>query len=264
LLIINVIKTAYAGTFVPAEDDQAPAMQASATPEKGHRGLESRPIQFTIIALVVILIGGIVQFVPMFMIKSNVPLIEAVTPYTPLELQGRDIYIREGCHNCHSQMVRPFRSEVERYGDYSKAGETVYDHPFQFGSKRTGPDLARAGVIGSLVNKPNSWHLTHFDDPQKLIPQSIMPPYPWLLTRDLDTTTTAKKIRVMQTLGVPYPENYDLIANEELMKQAAEIAGGLRNEGFEIADNKEVIAIIAFMQRLGKDISNPAATAVNQ
>jgi cytochrome c oxidase cbb3-type subunit I/II len=264
LLIINVIKTAYSGKFIAMEDDQAPPMHVSETPERGHRGLESRPVQFTILALVVILIGGIVQFVPMFMIKSNVPLIEAVQPYTPLELQGRDIYIREGCHNCHSQMVRPFRSEVERYGDYSKAGETVYDHPFQFGSKRTGPDLARAGVLGSLVHKPNSWHLTHFDDPQKLIPQSIMPPYSWLLTRDLDTTTTAKKIRVMQTLGVPYPENFDLIANDDLMKQAQEIAGGLRRDGFEIADNKEVIAIIAFIQRLGKDISNPGSPLSNQ
>jgi cytochrome c oxidase cbb3-type subunit I/II len=257
-LLINVIKTAYAGKFVRFEDDSAPALQMGTTPERGHRGLESRPVQFTILALVVILIGGIVQFVPMFVIKTNIPTIEAVKPYTPLELHGRDLYVREGCHNCHSQMVRPFRSEVERYGDYSKAGETVYDHPFQFGSKRTGPDLARAGVAGSLVHKPNSWHLTHFDDPQKLIPQSIMPPYPWLLTRDLDISTTARKIRVMQTLGVPYPEGYDLIANDELMAQAAQIAGALRREGFDIEDTREVIAMIAYIQRLGFDISQNA------
>lgn len=255
LLIINVIKTAGVGKFVRFESDQAPALNPESLTDRGHRGLESRPVQFTILALVVILIGGIVQFVPMFMIKSNVPTIEAVKPYTPLELQGRDIYIREGCYNCHSQLVRPFRSEVERYGDYSKAGEVVYDHPFQFGSKRTGPDLARAGVPGSLVNKPNSWHFTHFADPQKLIPQSIMPPYPWLYKRDLDLSTTAKKIRVMQALGVPYPEEYDKIANEELMLQAKLIADGLRNDGFENVDeNKEVMAMIAYIQRLGLDI----------
>jgi cytochrome c oxidase cbb3-type subunit I/II len=257
LMIINVIKTARIGKFARFEQDQAPALDLANSTDRGHRLLESRPVQFTILALIAILIGGIVQFVPMFMIKSNVPTIEAVKPYTPLELQGRDIYLREGCYNCHSQMVRPFRSEVERYGDYSKSGEVVYDHPFQFGSKRTGPDLARAGVPGSLVNKPNSWHFVHFEDPQKLIPQSIMPPYPWLLTRDLDISTTAKKIRVMQSLGVPYPEGYDEMANDELMAQAAKIAGGLRNEGIDIDDDKEVIALIAYIQRLGLDIHKP-------
>lgn len=257
LLIINVIKTALAGTYVRFEEDQAPALPAKLAPERGHRGLESRPVQFTILALIVILIGGIVQFMPMFMIKSNVPTIEAVLPYTPLELHGRDIYVREGCYNCHSQMVRPFRSEVERYGDYSKAGEAVYDHPFQFGSKRTGPDLARAGVAGSSVNKPNSWHLTHFEEPQKLIPQSIMPPYPWVLANELDISTTAAKIKAMQVMGVPYPEGFHEIANDELRKQAAEIAGELRSGGFSIEDSKEVIALIAYIQRLGFDISKP-------
>jgi cytochrome c oxidase cbb3-type subunit I/II len=258
LLFINVFKTMSGGTFVRMEEDQAPVMVKPLVREKGHRGLESRPVQFTLIALIVILIGGIVQFVPMFMIKTNIPVIEAVQPYTPLELHGRDIYVREGCYNCHSQMVRPFRSEVERYGDYSKAGETVYDHPFQFGSKRTGPDLARSGVMGSLSYKPSSWHLTHFEDPQKLIPQSIMPPYPWLLKRDLDTTTTAKKIRVMQRLGVPYAPGFDLLANENLAMQAANIAAELRLGGFDIEDNKEVIALIAYMHRLGFDIHRPA------
>jgi cytochrome c oxidase cbb3-type subunit I/II len=255
LLIINVIKTAQIGTFVATEEDEAPAFKPeSISGDRGHRRIEGKPVLFTIIALVVISIGGIVQFVPMFMVESNVPTISAVTPYTPLELQGRDIYLREGCYNCHSQMVRPFRSEVERYGDYSKAGEAVYDHPFQFGSKRTGPDLARAGVPGSLVNKPNSWHYNHFLDPQKMIPQSIMPPYPWLIKRDLDISSTPKKIRVMQALGVPYPDGYDQIANDDLMKQANQIAQGLRNEGIEVDDTKEVIALIAYIQRLGADI----------
>lgn len=255
LLIINVIKTAQIGTFIATEEDEAPAFKPeSISGDRGHRRIEGKPVLFTIIALVVISIGGIVQFVPMFMVESNVPTISAVTPYTPLELQGRDIYLREGCYNCHSQMVRPFRSEVERYGDYSKAGEAVYDHPFQFGSKRTGPDLARAGVPGSLVNKPNSWHYNHFLDPQKMIPQSIMPPYPWLIKRDLDISSTPKKIRVMQALGVPYPDGYDQIANDDLMKQANQIAQGLRNEGIEVDDTKEVIALIAYIQRLGADI----------
>lgn len=258
LLFINVYKTMNLGTFLRTEEDQAPALVKPMAREKGHRGLESRPVQFTLIALIVILIGGIVQFVPMFMVKTNIPLIEAVQPYSPLELHGRDLYVREGCYNCHSQMVRPFRSEVERYGDYSKAGETVYDHPFQFGSKRTGPDLARSGVMGSMSYKPASWHLTHFEDPQKLIPQSIMPPYPWLLKQDLDTTTTAKKIRVMQQLGVPYAAGFDQLANEDLTIQAAAIAAELRLGGFDIEDGKEVIALIAYMHRLGLDIHRPA------
>jgi cytochrome c oxidase cbb3-type subunit I/II len=260
LLIINVIKTAQIGTFIATEEDEAPAFKPeSISGDRGHRRIEGKPVLFTIIALVVISIGGIVQFVPMFMVESNVPTISAVTPYTPLELQGRDIYLREGCYNCHSQMVRPFRSEVERYGDYSKAGEAVYDHPFQFGSKRTGPDLARAGVPGSLVNKPNSWHYNHFLDPQKMIPQSIMPPYPWLIKRDLDISSTPKKIRVMQALGVPYPDGYDQLANDDLMEQANQIAQGLRNEGIEVDDTKEVIALIAYIQRLGADIHRAAS-----
>ncbi len=263
LMLINVIKTAGLGKFLRFESDQAPALSLAGPTDSGHRLLESRPVQFTILALIAILIGGIVQFTPMFMVKSNVPLIEAVKPYTPLELQGRDIYLREGCYNCHSQMVRPFRSEIERYGDYSKAGEVVYDFPFQFGSKRTGPDLARAGVAGSLVNKPDSWHFVHFDDPQKLIPQSIMPPYPWLLKNELDISSTPKKIRVMQALGVPYPEGYDQIANDDLMRQAAHIAGALRNGGLDIEDNKEVIALIAYIQRLGLDIHKPAVVESN-
>ncbi len=255
LMIYNVIKTTKAGNFVATEDDEAPALDLGPTKnDRGHRRIESKPVLFTILSLIVISIGGIVQFVPMFMVKSNVPTISAVKPYTPLELQGRDIYVREGCHNCHSQMVRPFRSEVERYGDYTKAGETVYDHPFQFGSKRTGPDLARAGVPGSLVNKPNSWHYNHFLDPQKMIPESIMPPYPWLIKRDLDLSTTPRKIRAMQWLGVPYPDGYDQIANDELMKQATEIANDLRSGGIEVEPTKEVIALIAYIQRLGLDI----------
>lgn len=259
LMFINLIKTAGSGKFLATEEDAAPALyDQKHGVDKGHRKIEGKPVVFTILALVAILIGGIVEFVPMFMIKSNVPTIASVQPYTPLELQGRDLYLREGCYNCHSQMIRPFRSEVERYGEYTKAGETVYDHPFQFGSKRTGPDLAREGVVGGPIYKPYSWHYTHFLEPQKLVAQSIMPPYPWLISRDLDISTTPKKIKVMQTLGVPYPEGYADIANDDLMKQAAEIADGLRANGIEVAPTKEVIAMIAYMQRLGTDIYKPA------
>ncbi|MBW7847911.1 MAG: cytochrome-c oxidase, cbb3-type subunit I [Bacteroidales bacterium] len=252
LLIINVLKTMKMGTFVKTEDDQAPALKLHK--DTGHRFIESKPVLFTTIALVVILIGGIVEFVPMFMVKSNVPTIAAVQPYTPLELEGRDIYVREGCYLCHSQMVRPFRSEVERYGDYSKAGEAVYDHPFQFGSKRTGPDLAREGVKSGKNYKPDSWHYNHFFNPQKMVAQSIMPPYPWIINNSLNTSLTAKKIRVMQTLGVPYPEGYAEKAVDDLKKQAATIAQGLRDGGIDVSDDKEVIALIAYIQRLGTDI----------
>lgn len=253
LMMINVRKTVSAGKFVVSEEDAAPALHAHGV-DKGHRLIEGKPLLFTVLALVAILIGGIVEFVPMFMVKSNVPTIASVQPYTPLELEGRDIYVREGCYTCHSQMVRPFRSEVERYGDYTKAGETVYDHPFQFGSKRTGPDLAREGVKTGKIYKPDSWHYNHFNNPQKMVAQSIMPPYPWIINNTLNTSTTAKKIRVMQALGVPYPEGYDAKAVEDLKKQAAQIAQGLRDGGIDVTDDKEVIALIAYIQRLGTDI----------
>ncbi|HRN95779.1 MAG TPA: cbb3-type cytochrome c oxidase subunit II, partial [Chitinophagales bacterium] len=155
-----------------------------------------------------------------------------------------------GCYVCHSQMVRPFREEVARYGEYSKAGEFVYDHPFQWGSKRTGPDLARVGTR----NLPNSWHYNHMDNPRSVAEQSIMPPYPHLLDNDLDIRTTKKKIQVMQKLGVPYPKGYEDIANDELMKQAKGIQADLKMNGITTSEKKEIIALIAYMQRLGKDI----------
>jgi cytochrome c oxidase cbb3-type subunit I/II len=262
MMIYNLIMTAKAGTFVPTEEDEAPALEAQPVhTDRGHRIIEGKPLLFTLLALVAILIGGIVEFLPMFMIKSNVPTISSVQPYTPLELEGRDIYLRDGCYTCHSQMVRPFRSEVERYGDYSKAGESVYDHPFQFGSKRTGPDLAREGVKGGPMYKPNSWHYNHFMSPQKMVAESIMPPFPWLINNDLDYSSIAKKISVMQTLGVPYPDGFENQAKDHLLKQANEIAQGLRNEGIEVADTKEVIALIAYIQRLGTDIHKTDGTS---
>ncbi|MEN8224416.1 MAG: cytochrome-c oxidase, cbb3-type subunit I [Bacteroidota bacterium] len=258
LMLYNVVKTIKAGQFEKEEAASAPALARTSTKrgsgEGLHRWLERRPVQFMILALVTILIGGLVEIVPTYLVKSNVPTIASVQPYTPLELQGRDIYVREGCYTCHSQMIRPFRSETERYGDYTKAGETVYDHPFQFGSKRNGPDLAREGVKTGKIYKPDSWHYNHMLDPRSVSSQSIMPAYPWLIYDQLDVSTTAKKIRVMQTLGVPYPEGYDQIANDELMKQADGIANGLQQSGIQVESDREIIAMIAYLQRLGTDI----------
>lgn len=252
LLVYNVYKTIKQGSFLAEEEAEAPALHPYSDPfKKGtrHRWLEGKPIYFTVTALIVILVGGLVEFIPTFLVKSNIPTIASVNPYTPLELQGRDIYIREACNSCHSQMIRPFRSETERYGEYSKAGEFVFDHPFLWGSKRTGPDLQREGG-----KYPNLWHYLHMENPTSMSPGSIMPHYPWLLENTLNTTTTAAKINAMRSLGVPYPEGYENIANDELVKQAEEIAADLQNAGAPAEPDKEIIALIAYLQRLGKDI----------
>jgi len=258
LMVYNIYKTVKAGKLVADEAAEAPALSKVMEPHHGehwHRWIERKPVQMLILSLVVILIGGIIEMVPTFLIKSNIPTIASVKPYTPLELQGRDIYVREGCYVCHSQMVRPFRSETERYGEYSKAGEFVYDHPFQWGSKRTGPDLAREGV-GNL-KKTAGWHFRHFREPSSMSEGSIMPPYTHLLEQDLDMSTTPAKIRAMQTLGVPYDKGYDKEANDELMAQAKTISDELGADSIRVSPKKEVIAVIAFLQRLGKDISQP-------
>lgn len=258
LWVYNLVKTIKAGNCTENEEAEAVplAVQGKRASNEGwHRFLERKPIQFLILALIAILIGGIVEIVPMYIIKTNVPTIASVKPYTPLELQGRDVYIQEGCYNCHSQMIRPFRSETERYGEYSKAGEGVYDHPFQYGSKRTGPDLAREGVKTGKIYKPDSWHYNHMIDPQKINDKSIMPPYPWLAKKEINLRLTGPKIRVMQKLGVPYPEGYDKTANDDLLLQAEIIASGLKTEGIDIQPTSELIALIAYLQRLGTDIS---------
>jgi cytochrome c oxidase cbb3-type subunit I/II len=252
VMTFNLLKTAAAGKLIANEEAEAPALTREYDVHKGehwHRWIERRPTQLMILSLVVILIGGAVEMIPTFLVKSNIPTIASVKPYTPLELQGRDLYVREGCYTCHSQMIRPFRSETERYGEYSKAGEFVYDHPFQWGSKRTGPDLHRIG------NKyPDSWHYNHMLEPSSMSPGSIMPNYAWMLDDDLDTSTTAAKIRAMQTLGVPYPEGYDKIANKDLMHQADSIVNNLASAGIKTVPNKEIIAMIAYLQRMGTDI----------
>nr|WP_199233924.1 cytochrome-c oxidase, cbb3-type subunit I [Pedobacter sp. HMWF019] len=253
VMTYNIIKTARAGKLLANEPAEAQALAKEYVPQgsdkKLHRFLERKPMIFMVLSLVVILIGGMIEMMPTFTIKSNIPTIASVKPYSPLELQGRDVYIREGCVNCHSQMIRPFRSETERYGEYSKAGEFVYDHPFLWGSKRTGPDLQRVGGKYS-----DSWHYNHLLDPQTMSPGSIMPPYEWLITQQLDTTTTIAKINAMRTLGVPYEQGYEHQANKDLDKQAKEIAADLNKNNVKVKSDKEIIAIIAYLQRLGMDI----------
>jgi len=248
----NLIKTAYAGNFVANEETEAAPLVKNYISTSGgwhHRVLENKPVLFTVLSLIAILIGGAIEMVPTFLIKSNVPTITSVKPYTPLELHGRDIYVREGCVNCHTQMIRPFRSETERYGEYSKAGEFVYDHPFLWGSKRTGPDLHR---IGSKYS--NTWHYNHMLAPDAVSTGSIMPAYPWLFDQVIDKNETSGKISAMRKIGVPYEIGYENVAGDELEKQAENISATLKADGIEVVPDAEIIALIAYLQRLGTDI----------
>ncbi|HRH47725.1 MAG TPA: cytochrome-c oxidase, cbb3-type subunit I [Panacibacter sp.] len=259
IMVYNIYKTVKSGSLVANEAAEAAPLSKVIKPESEkywHRWIERRPVQMLVFSLIAVAIGGLVELIPTFLVESNVPTIASVKPYTPLELQGRDIYIREGCYTCHSQMIRPFRDEVARYGEYSKAGEFVYDHPFQWGSKRTGPDLAREGG-----KYPDSWHYNHMLDPRTMSPGSIMPNYPWLLDDKIDTSLTAAKIRAMQTLGVPYPEGYDKIANADLEKQAKGIKDNLKKDKIETSSNAEIIALIAYLQRVGTDIKGDPGPA---
>lgn len=257
VMIYNLVKTAKAGSFLANSKAEAAPLLKNYHPaetEHWHRRIfEWKPVRLLVWSLILVAIGGILELVPTFLIQSNVPTISTVKPYTPLELHGRDIYIREGCYTCHSQMIRPFRSEVYRYDpqdlEYSKAGEFVYDHPFQWGSKRTGPDVHRVGG-----KYPDSWHFYHMLDPTSMSPGSIMPQYPWLFTQEWDKENLDDKIRAMQTLGVPYPEGYDAQALADAEAQAKKIADGLTLEGVKVASDKEIIAMIAYLQRLGTDI----------
>jgi cytochrome c oxidase cbb3-type subunit I/II len=253
LMAYNLWKTARAGVFVPEEEVRAVSYRSQAgahsEPAFTHRWLESKPILLTGLALVAVLIGGMIEIIPMIVVKENVPTISSVKPYSALELLGRDIYIREGCVGCHSQMIRPFRSETERYGEYSKAGEFVYDHPFLWGSKRTGPDLHRVGG-----KYPDAWHYNHLDDPRATSPGSIMPRYPWLFTQQLDTTSLTARIGALRRIGVPYPPGYESKALDELNKQAGKVVINLKVGQIKAAPDREIIAVIAYLQRLGTDI----------
>ncbi|RLD62326.1 MAG: cytochrome C oxidase Cbb3 [Bacteroidetes bacterium] len=264
IMAYNLYKTMKAGSMEANEEASAPArvilQKAKLEGESGHRWLERKPVRFTVWVLIAVFVGGAVEIIPVIVVKSNIPTIESVKPYTPLELEGRDIYVREGCYTCHSQMVRPFRSETERYGEYSKEGEFVYDHPFQWGSKRTGPDLARAGVRGGPMFKSASWHYNHFMDPASMSPGTIMPKYLWFAKQKLDVSDLKRKIEVMQILGVPYPEGYADKALEDLIAQAEGISTELKEAGIDLDADKEMIAVIAYLHKLGKDISSAEVT----
>lgn len=250
LMTYNLVKTMRQGKLAANEPAEAPELIPLVVNERSrHRRLERKPALFLVLALITILIGGVVQMMPTFLISSNVPTIASVKPYTALEIQGRDLYIREGCVNCHSQTIRPFRSETVRYGEYSKAGEFVYDHPFLWGSKRTGPDLHRIGM-----KYPNKWHFDHMLDPTITSPGSIMPAYPWLIDQALDTTNTTAKLNAMRILGVPYTDEEVNGANGDLIGQAEGIAADLKTQGVDIQADREIIAMIAYLQRLGTDI----------
>jgi len=263
LMVFNLFKTMALGKVEANELSEAPALvqigARNPMRETIHRWMERKAVRFSIWVFVALFIGGAVEIIPMIFVKSNIPTIDAVTPYTPLELEGRDIYIKEGCYTCHSQVIRPFRWETDRYGDYSKIGEFVYDHPYLWGSRRTGPDLARAGYVSGPMYKNAAWHYKHFMDPRLLNDQSIMPNYAWFARKDINLEMTPNKIRAMQTLRVPYPEGYDEIAVDDLMRQAEEIVADLLNSGIEIEPTKEMVAIIAYMHKLGRDI-DPAST----
>lgn len=272
VMLYNVYKTSRSGSKVTDElAEAAPLTRITKKQTAGegwHSWLERRPIKLTIYSTIAILIGGIVQIVPSLLVDDYVPRIASVKPYTPLELEGRDLYIREGCVSCHSQMIRPFRSEIERYGEYSKSGEFVYDHPFLWGSKRTGPDLHRVGGKYS-----DSWHFNHMYDPQSTSPGSIMPSYRWMISSELNKSNTERKMRALTKVGVPYTEEEIANAQQSMAEQGATIEQNLYSDpdfansyeadkqyaqenGLDFVEmrDREIVALIAYLQRLGTDI----------
>lgn len=280
MMFYNLVKTAKSGNFLANEE--AEAVNARLLPEtahvKGgrnywHRAIEKRPVRMMVVSIIIVAIGGLVEIVPTMIVESNVKTIDSVRPYTALELEGRDLYIKEGCYNCHSQMVRPLRFETERYGEYSKSGEFVYDHPFQWGSKRTGPDLAREGG-----KRDDVWHYRHMYDPKTVSQNSIMPAYKWMFDDNtLNLSNIDDKIEAMITLGVPYKKSYIKNAKKHAQEQAEEIAANVvefqwdripekerskmkKEDLIKKVKTREVIALIAYLQRLGTDIKKEKRT----
>lgn len=205
--------------------------------------LEGKSALFAVLTTVGISIGGLVELVPMF--TAGIQPVDGLTPYTPLEQAGRDIYVREGCYTCHSQMVRPMKAETLRYGEWTRAGELIYDHPFQLGSRRIGPDLQRVGG-----KYPDSWHFEHMKNPRSTSPGSIMPTYPWLYEQDVDPDDVQASVDALATIGTPYDT---AAAKTQLAEQQKKIADGLATTGAKVEPQKEIVAVIAYLQRLGKD-----------
>ena len=223
-----------------------------------HKTIETHSMLLLILAFVVVSIGGIVELVPLFFLQNTIEKVEGMRPYTPLELAGRNIYIREGCYSCHSQMIRPFRDEVERYGPYSLAAESMYDHPFQWGSKRTGPDLARVGARYS-----DEWHVQHLKDPRSLVPESVMPGYPFLAKTELRTDNIAQHLKTNVIIGVPYSDEMIKFAEADMRAQAnpdSDDVDGLQKRYAKITVRDfdgnpkkltEMDALVAYLQMLG-------------
>ncbi|MFA9290202.1 MAG: cytochrome-c oxidase, cbb3-type subunit I [Solirubrobacteraceae bacterium] len=271
LMIINVVATMRQGSFLANEYAEAPPRKyygKRGKNESYHTWLERKPVQLSIFSFIVIAIGGSVEILPTLIVKDNIPTITAVKPYSPLEVEGRDLYIREGCNACHSQMVRPFRDEVERFGEYSKPGEFVYDHPFLWGSKRTGPDLHREGG-----KNPNSWHYKHMYEPRSTSPGSIMPRYPWLIENKLNTDLTKAKLEGLRKVGVPYTDDEIAKADVSMETQAKGIVAAIYKEANDVKvaldeqklekkgsfiplEKREIVALISYLQRLGTDIKS--------
>jgi cytochrome c oxidase cbb3-type subunit I/II len=231
-----------------------------------HRPLEAKTVTFTVLTLLAILVGGLVELVPPYFLQGTMDPIEGVTPYSALELEGRDLYIREGCNNCHSQMIRPFKTETDRYGPFTMPGEGVYDRPFLWGSRRTGPDLARVGG-----KYPDSWHWIHLRNPREIEPRSNMPPYAFLMENPLDLSLTKRKLEVLHDLGHPYDRAAIDGAEADARAQAERVTASLRKDGQALADaegRSEAVALIAFLQRLGSDLrwraASASATGANQ
>jgi cytochrome c oxidase cbb3-type subunit I/II len=216
--------------------------------ETFHRFLEGKGVWFAVLTTVAISIGGLVEIIPMFTVKLGPEALPGVTAYTPLEIAGRDIYIREGCYTCHSQMVRPMRAEILRYGEWTRAGEYAYDHPFLLGSRRIGPDIQRVGG-----KYPDAWHYEHMRDPRSTSPGSIMPTYGWLLHQSYDTADVIASLRALRAVGLPYTDADIAGAPGAMRSEGEAIVGRLAGGGITTTPDKEIIAVIAYLQRLGRD-----------
>lgn len=275
LMVVNVVATVRKGSFQKEVPAEAPALarisDARKQGESVHLWIERMPLYMTVLAFLALAVGGMVEILPTLTVKDNVPTISSVKPYTPLELEGRDLYIREGCNACHSQMIRPFRDEVVRFngknGQYSKAGEFVYDRPFLWGSKRTGPDLQREGD-----RNPDSWHFKHMLNPRATSAGSIMPRYPWLITNELDRSQSKDKIALMKNVfDMPYTkaeidsvdtwmDNQAKGIVERIYSEASDVKEAIEEQkardgaNFIPLEKREIIALIAYLQRLGTDI----------
>lgn len=257
IMMYNLYKTAKQGKVGKEEVYEAYALDESSIEQNAetHRKLEGWPMIFAVLALLAILVGSAIEIVPSLLSNKYIVKMDAIKPYSPLELLGRDLYIREGCYLCHSQTVRPMTHEVLRYGKHSEAAEFVYDHPFQWGSKRTGPDLARVGG-----KYPDMWHYRHFYEPREVTAGSIMPRYTWLYDNKIDYSSLQKKMSVMLALGVPYSTEEIAAGVTSAQAQAATIAKGLVEGGVPAkVEDKEIIALIAYMQRIGADYSKVEA-----